>query len=737
MQNYQTVPLKHSIVTRLLKITFTIYFIVTLTVTLIHMGVEYYHTKSSVIEELKILQKTFEPGLEDTIWTLDLERLDSILKGMLEHPIIIGVKALDEDRLVRFGATGTIVDRDGEYIKIDDQGRHTVIETHQKLFSSLFSHAFDLSHINDREQEIKLGKVEIYSSNSVVWRKVKVSFFFLIINSIIKTIALWVFFLWVGRIHLAKPLAKFTSAIRKLNWNNLSESRIQINAKGQNEIKLLEDAFNTMITKLHLTMKEFKRAEKEVHALNEELERRVVERTSRLTEANQRLKSEESRAKKLLSMNQMIKESIPTLIEYALESSVQHSHSEIGFIVFFDDNEQVKSVHTWSTIDGHSRFQSENKVHYPDFESIEWQDIVINKTNRIENEVHKLAYTSVKTKNTIPVFRQLIVPVIQEDTLVLIAGAANKTDHYSYYDAYQLTLLMQGLVTIMQKKKADEKILTINKDLEQKTKELKASLALIQETQNQLVESEKMASLGELVAGVAHEINTPIGLAVTESSFLEYKTSELNKKYVTGTMKRSDLEKFMKTAQEASLGILKNLNRAANLIQNFKQVAVDQSNEQKRKINVLNYMNEILVSMRPKYKRTNHKISVNCPDDIEITTYPGAFYQVMSNLIMNSLIHGFDHIENGEMIFNISLNEKNLLIQYVDNGKGIAPGILSKIFDPFFTTKRGKGGTGLGLHIVYNLVVQNLGGTISCSSRPDEGCQFVIQIPIKEKKAKH
>ena len=731
MHNYQTVPLKHSIVTRLLKITFTIYFVVTLSVTLVHMGVEYYHTKNSVIEELKILQKTFEPGLEDTIWTLDLERLQSILNGMLEHPIIIGVKTLDVERLVRFGAAGTIVDKDGEYIKVDDQGNFQVIETHQKLFSSLFSHEFELSHTNDRGQEIKLGKVEIYSSNSVVWGKVKVGFFFLIVNSIIKTIALWVFFLWVGRIHLAKPLAKFTSAIKKINWSNLTESRIQINSKGQNEIKLLEDAFNTMITKLHLTMKEFKRAEMEVHALNEELELRVIERTSRLTEANQRLKSEESRAKKLLSMNQMVKESIPTVIEYALESSVQHSNSEIGFIVFFDANEQVKSIHTWSTIDGHLKYDSEENVTFPDTRTIEWHDIVMTKSNRIENDIHNMSYTSIKTQTTIPVFRLLIIPIVQENNLMLIAGAANKTDHYSYYDAYQLTLLMQGLITIMQKKYADEQILKINKDLEQKTIELKASLALIQETQNQLVESEKMASLGELVAGVAHEINTPIGLAVTESSFLEYKTLELNKKYQTGTMKRSNLEKFLKTASEASVGILKNLNRAANLIQNFKQVAVDQSNEQKRKINVNNYMNEILVSMRPKYKRTDHKISVNCPDDIEIITYPGAFYQVMSNLIMNSLIHGFENIENGEMIFEISCKNAFLVIQYSDNGKGISPEILSKIFDPFFTTKRGKGGTGLGLHIVYNLVVQNLGGTITCSSTPGEGCKFVIQIPIK------
>ncbi|KPA17169.1 membrane protein containing ATP-binding region, ATPase-like domain protein [Candidatus Magnetomorum sp. HK-1] len=730
MQHEQTVPIKHSIVTRLLKITFTIYFIVTLTVTTIHMGVEYYHTKNNVIKELKILKKTFEPGLEDTIWTLDLERLDSILKGMLEHPIIIGVKAIDEEGLGRFGAAGTFIDEDGEYIQKDDKGNFKTIEAHQKFFASLFWHGFDLQHINDRGKEIKLGKVIIYSSNSVVLEKVKLGYFFLIVNAIIKTIALWVFFLWVGRVHLAKPLYKFTSSINKLNWNNLAETRIQVNTTGQNEIKLLEDAFNAMITKLHLTLKEFKRSEQEVHALNEKLEQRVIERTAKLTEANQRLKSEESRAKKLLSMNQMIKEPVSQLINYALESSVQHSQSEIGFIVFFDNNEQVQNIHTWSQIDGHTIYKPDDDIGFPDTNSLEWKEIVLNRKNYIENYAQNITFTGSINNTSIPVMRQLMVPIFQDKSLFLIAGAANKTENYSYYDAYQLTLLMQGLVTIMQKKSADSQVLKINKDLEQKTKELESSLYLIQETQNQLVESEKMASLGELVAGVAHEINTPIGIAVTESSFMEYKTSELMKKYKNGIMKRSDLEKYLKNVSEASTGILRNLNRAANLIQNFKQVAVDQSNEQKRLINVNNYLNEILVSMRPKYKRTEHKITVNCPDDIEVTTYPGAFYQVISNLIMNSLIHGFENIDKGEMIFNISIQETNVLIDFSDNGKGIAKELISKIFDPFFTTKRGKGGTGLGLHIVYNLVVQNLGGTISCSSIPDEGCQFLIQIPI-------
>jgi signal transduction histidine kinase len=730
MHDHQIVPLKQSIVTRLLKITFAIYFAVTLTVTLVHMGVEYYYAKKEVMNELRILQKTFEPGLEDAVWTLDLERLNSILRGMLEHPVIIGVKTIDEEDLGIFGAAGMFMGADGEYIQTDSKGNYETIDSQKTIFASLFFHGFDLSHVNDRNRRIRLGKVIIYSSNAVVLGKVKLGYIFLIVNAMIKTVALWVLFLWVGRIHLGRPLSQFIAAIKQIDWKNMAEYRIQVYSSGQNEIRLLEDAFNIMITKLHMTMNEFKRAEEEVHALNEKLEQRVIERTAKLTEANSRLKIEESRAKKLLSMNQMIKEPIDELIQYALESSVLHSHSELGFVVFFNTKEEIELIHVWSQIDGHIDCENHSQLMFPNTHLSEWRDVLTNRTNQINNDVQNVLYTSIKNSNVIPVVRQLIVPLIQEESLILIAGVANKTEDYTYYDAYQLTLLMQGLVTIMQKKRADERILEINKDLEFKTKELKASLKVIQKTQNQLVESEKMASLGELVAGVAHEINTPIGLAVTESSFMEYKTSELDKKYRTGKMKRSDLEKYMKTVTEASVGILKNLNRAANLIQNFKQVAVDQSNEQKRQINVNQYLNEILVSLRPKYKRTSHKIIVNCPDDIDIVTYPGAFYQVISNLIMNSLIHGFENIDNGEMIFNISLQETKVFIDYSDNGKGIDSGVISRIFDPFFTTKRGQGGTGLGLHIVYNLVVQNLKGSITCSSEPGRGCRFLITMPM-------
>lgn len=280
----------------------------------------------------------------------------------------------------------------------------------------------------------------------------------------------------------------------------------------------------------------------------------------------------------------------------------------------------------------------------------------------------------------------------------------------------------------------EEHLKKLNEELEQRvierTAELQESLETLKKTQKQLVQSEKMAALGGLVAGVAHEINTPVGVGVTAISHLEMRTQELAAKYAEGNLARSDLEQYLQTAKESSAMILTNLNRAANLIRSFKQVAVDQSVEEKRRFNLKEYLNDILLSLRPQLRKTGHHILINCPDDIEIISYPGVFSQIVSNFIMNSLIHGFEHCKKGEITLDLSVDNTSLHFKYSDNGKGMERKHLSKIFDPFFTTKRTQSGTGLGMHIVYNLITQQLHGIISCESVPGKGTTFYIDIPI-------
>ncbi len=301
---------------------------------------------------------------------------------------------------------------------------------------------------------------------------------------------------------------------------------------------------------------------------------------------------------------------------------------------------------------------------------------------------------------------------------------------YQVGATFILLLVLVVMLTIAFNK-LEQKISERTKEIEDKNSELKKTLDQLTSMQTQLVESEKMAALGGLVAGVAHEINTPVGIGITAASYMDEKSREFDVMFKENKMKRSDLEKFTETMLQSSTIILSNLNRAADLIQSFKQVAVDQSSEDKRNFKLAGYMHEILLSLRPKLKRTSHHIEVDCNDNIELNNYPGAFSQIMTNLIMNSIIHGFDQKEDGTISIKATESEdkKSIHLIYSDNGKGIPKENLKKIFEPFFTTKRGQGGSGLGLHIIYNIVSQKMGGSISVESEVGTGTTFFINIP--------
>ncbi|NEP09358.1 MAG: GAF domain-containing sensor histidine kinase [Symploca sp. SIO2C1] len=270
-------------------------------------------------------------------------------------------------------------------------------------------------------------------------------------------------------------------------------------------------------------------------------------------------------------------------------------------------------------------------------------------------------------------------------------------------------------------------------NLEQKvverTQKLSDTLAELQATQHKLVESEKMAALGSLVAGVTHEINTPVGIGITAASLLAEKTTAFFEIYKSGKMKRSQLEKFLDIAMQSSSMVLSNLNRAADLIQSFKQVAVDQSTEDKRAFQLKQYIAEILIPLKSKLKTTQHRVEIRGDETLTLDTYPGALSQIVTNLVMNSLTHAYSPEDSGVLVFDWKQEDKQVVIEYADDGKGISQESLGKIFDPFFTTKRDKGGTGLGLHIVYNLVTQKLSGTIECESQVDVGTKFIIKLP--------
>jgi len=452
-----------------------------------------------------------------------------------------------------------------------------------------------------------------------------------------------------------------------------------------------------------------------VNAANLELEKGVAERTSQLVIMNKDLEREISERKRSAEALRVSEEKYRTILE-----SMQEGYFEVdltGKLKFF--NESAAKILGYS-------MQEMANLDYRDYTNKKTAEKMFQAFNRL--------YSSGKSVNVMD------YGVVRKDggTRIISMSTSLIRNQQGEPDGFRGVARDDTA-----RKRAEEKIRQMNDELERRVEKrtaqlnetnlvLKQSLATVKKTQDRLVQTEKMASLGSLVAGVAHEINTPVGIGVTASSLLEEKTRQINSLHASGEMKRSDLEKYLKTANDASASILLNLNQAADLIRSFKQVAVDQSNEERRSFRVKEYINNVLLSLRPKLKKTEHHVQVECPENLKINSYPGAFSQIVTNLVMNSLLHGFSGIDRGEIQIKFSKTDADYLLTYSDNGVGMDANTYRNIFDPFFTTKRATGGTGLGMHIVFNLVTQTLNGKINCKSEPGKGTFYAIKIPSEQ-----
>ena len=312
-----------------------------------------------------------------------------------------------------------------------------------------------------------------------------------------------------------------------------------------------------------------------------------------------------------------------------------------------------------------------------------------------------------------------------------------------FYDGPNLKYQIGFGYDITQLKTVEREIIQLNEQLEGKVEERTRSLSEannqlgkayddLKQAQQTLVESEKMASLGSLVAGVAHEINTPIGISVTASSYLQERVADFKSHIDSKQLSRSYLNEFTVNLDESMQLLQSNLRRASELIASFKQVAVDQSSEARYNFSLADNLHQVVVSLGHKLKKSQCEVDIQCDPKLSIFSFPGSFTQIYSNLILNSINHGFDSWDKPKKItIKVEQQGEELFIDYSDNGRGIPPEILPRIFDPFVTSKRGQGGSGLGTHIIYNLVVQLLKGRISCASEPGNGAQFHIRLPIQ------
>jgi len=276
----------------------------------------------------------------------------------------------------------------------------------------------------------------------------------------------------------------------------------------------------------------------------------------------------------------------------------------------------------------------------------------------------------------------------------------------------------------------EEKVEQRTEQLQTKTNELQKNIDELTLRRNQLISSEKLAGLGSIVAGVAHELNTPIGNSVLASTtmidMIQHFENESYEK-----LRRSTLAKFIEHMKESSQILLRNSERAATLISSFKQIAVNQTNDIKRKFKLFESISNVAIALSPILKRSTYQFQFAVDETIEIESYPGSIEQIVTNFVSNSILHAFEGRTEGRMKLTATLVDREILqLEFQDDGIGMEPEIVSRIFDPFFTTKLGRGGNGLGLHIVYNIVTMLLEGEISVESKLGIGTRFIIRIPV-------
>lgn len=286
---------------------------------------------------------------------------------------------------------------------------------------------------------------------------------------------------------------------------------------------------------------------------------------------------------------------------------------------------------------------------------------------------------------------------------------------------------------ISKQKAVEAEIRRLNQSLEQRvaerTTELRQTNERLAHALEHLVQAEKLASLGNLVAGVAHELNTPLGNTLLTATHLRNRVHELQDVFKTGAMRRSELTAFIELSSDGLDLIERNLNRAAGLLANFKQVAVDQTSAQRRRFDLRKTVDEVVATLMPGLRKRRLVLVVDIPEGLELDSFPGPLEQVIANIVTNAAIHAFGPDEAGELFIlaePVGTGEIELCIR--DNGCGIPPEVQGRVFDPFFTTRMGQGGSGLGLYIVYNIVTSLLGGSIEVSSTPGGTC-FTMRFP--------
>jgi len=317
---------------------------------------------------------------------------------------------------------------------------------------------------------------------------------------------------------------------------------------------------------------------------------------------------------------------------------------------------------------------------------------------------------------------------------VIIVQSYDETVTYTQADLDILAFMASHVAVAIARMQADREIRRAKEALEEQNAALENALTSLKDAQGELVRQEKLASLGRLVAGVAHEINTPLGICVTATSHLVEELKLTREDMAAGTLDEDGLNQFFDIIAQSLRIMTTNTQRAAALVRSFKQVAVDQSSDDIRSFNLRKYLDEVLLSLQPKLKGKPIAVEIDCDEHINMASFPGAVSQIVTNMVVNSLVHGFEEGQSGKIKISGKVDGDFVDFQFSDDGVGMDSATLAQLFDPFFTTKRGSGGSGLGAHILYNLVTGALGGTVKVVSAPGMGLHYKLRFPKVKRK---
>ena len=476
------------------------------------------------------------------------------------------------------------------------------------------------------------------------------------------------------------PVNRLIDLSKKISSGNFD---IKIETSGANELKDLANNFEIMRDKIVKDIKKLEENERKINNFNIQLKKEVEDRTNDLLEQKN-------------SFETLFKDSSDGL-SLLKENKFVDCNKALLEILGFKNKEEFLNL---TPYDLSPKFQADGR------ESEEKANYLIKKC--LDEGSISFEWVHLRA-NKEPFWAEILLTKILINHEVIL------------YAVWR---------DIQDKKELEIQIKNKNFDLQESNDELEKMIDNLKKTQNKLIESEKLAGLGSLVAAVAHEINTPVGIGLTGSSHLEYLNEVINEKYKNDEMSKEEFEEYLKSSNDLVKVINSNLNRTADIVRNFKQVSADQTSEQKRVFRFKEYIRGILVSIDSIIKKRDLEINIDCDDSLEIVSYPGFFAQIVTNLVSNSINHAFDEKESGKISFSIKRKDNLLTFLYSDNGKGILEKNLSKIYEPFFSTNKEGGGSGLGLNIVYNLVTTNLKGTIECESKINEGTIFIIRVPI-------